>query len=98
MQEYLKSACRPWIPEQSPMVKRKPPNPMIVIGIDPHKSTHTATVVDAHTNKDLASLRIDATLKDYRRLLKWAQAWPQRRWAVENAEGLGRPFILAVGP
>lgn len=71
---------------------------MIVIGIDPHKSTHTATVVDAHTNKDLASLRIDATLKDYRRLLKWAQAWPQRRWAVENAEGLGRPFILAVGP
>lgn len=63
---------------------------MIVIGIDPHKSTHTATVVDAHTNKDLASLRIDATLKDYRRLLKWAQAWPQRRWAVENAEGLGR--------
>ncbi|MFD9668655.1 hypothetical protein ACFWAY_45005 [Rhodococcus sp. NPDC059968] len=35
---------------------------MIVIGIDPHKSTHTATAVDPVTNTDLGSLRIDATL------------------------------------
>ena len=31
---------------------------MIVIGVDPHKSTHTATAVDPVTNTDLGSLRV----------------------------------------
>lgn len=62
---------------------------MIVIGVDPHKSTHTAAAVDPVTNTDLGSLRIEATLADYRRMLAWAKQWPQRQWAVENAEGLG---------
>ena len=62
---------------------------MIFIGVDPHKSTHTAAAVDPVTNTDLGSLRVDATLAEYRRLLAWAKQWPHRRWAVENAEGLG---------
>ena len=62
---------------------------MIVIGIDPHKSTHTATAVDPVTNTNLGSLRIDATVAEYRRLMAWAKSWPQRQWAIENAEGLG---------
>lgn len=62
---------------------------MIIIGIDPHKTTHTATAVDPATNADIDSLRFDATIADYRRLLGWAKSWPQRRWAVENAHGLG---------
>ena len=33
---------------------------MIVIGIDPNKSTHTATAVDPAINTDLDSIRIDA--------------------------------------
>lgn len=73
---------------------------MIIIGIDPHKSTHTATAVDPVTNTDLGSLRIDATLADYRRMLAWAKQWPQRQWAVENAEGLGHhlaQWLLARG-
>ncbi|GAA3783588.1 hypothetical protein GCM10022206_23610 [Streptomyces chiangmaiensis] len=32
---------------------------MMLIGIDPHKSTHTATAVDPETNRDQASIRID---------------------------------------
>lgn len=73
---------------------------MMLIGVDPHKSTHTATAVEPETNKQVASIRIDATLPEYRRMLNWATRWPQRRWAVENAEGLGRhlaSWLLARG-
>lgn len=73
---------------------------MIVIGIDPHKTTHTATAVDAATNADLGSIRIDADLGHYQRLMTWAQSWPTRKWAIENAEGLGHHlalWLLAIG-
>jgi transposase len=62
----------------------------MLIGIDPHKTTHTATAVEPGTHQEVASIRIDASLKEYRRMLTWAQQWPQRTWAIENAEGLGR--------
>jgi transposase len=73
---------------------------MMLIGIDPHKSTHTATAIAPDANHAVASIRIDATLGEYRRMLTWARQWPQRRWAVENAEGLGRhltSWLLARG-
>ena len=73
---------------------------MMLIGIDPHKTTHTATAVEPHTNQEVASIRIEASLREYRRMLTWANQWPQRRWAVENAEGLGRhltSWLLARG-
>ena len=63
---------------------------MIIIGVDPHKSTHTANAVDAAANKTAGSLQIDASLPGYRRLLRWAGQFGERRWAVENARGLGR--------
>jgi hypothetical protein len=63
---------------------------MMIIGVDPHKSTHTATAVDPQTNRTVASVRIEASLADYRRLLRWAGQFDRRRWAIENAEGLGR--------
>lgn len=67
---------------------------MIVIGIDPHKCTHTATAVDPATNTDLGSIRIDSCITEYRRMLRWAKPWPQRRWAVENADGLGHHLAM----
>ena len=72
----------------------------MLIGVDPHKSTHTATAVEPDTNREVASIRIEATLREYRRMLTWAARWPQRRWAIENAEGLGRhlaSWLLARG-
>jgi transposase len=63
---------------------------MIIIGVDPHKSTHTANAVDAAANKTAGSLQIDASLPGYRRLLRWAGQFGERRQAVENARGLGR--------
>lgn len=73
---------------------------MIVIGIDPHKSTHTATALDPATNSDVGSLRIAASIADYQRLIGWAKAWPERTWAIENADGLGHHlalWLLALG-
>ncbi|MEV4418303.1 IS110 family transposase, partial [Catellatospora sp. NPDC049609] len=73
---------------------------MMLIGVDPHKSTHTATAVDPATNRDQASIRIDATLQEYQRMLDWACQWPTRRWAIENARGLGHhltEWLLARG-
>jgi transposase len=63
---------------------------LVIIGVDPHKRTHTASVVETGTDKVLATLQIDASFAGYRRLLKWASGFEQRRWAVENARGLGR--------
>jgi transposase len=73
---------------------------MMLIGIDPHKSTHTATAVDPEANSDRSSIRIEVTLADYQRMLDWARQWTQRQWAVENAEGMGRhvtSWLLARG-
>ena len=32
---------------------------MIIIGIDPHKRVHTASAVDAATNRRLATVEVD---------------------------------------
>ena len=63
---------------------------MIIIGVDPHKRVHTASAVDPATNRQLAAVEVEASLAGYRRLLRWASGFSERRWAVENARGLGR--------
>jgi anti-anti-sigma factor len=62
----------------------------MIIGVDPHKTSHTATAVDPATNAPIASLRINASLVGYRELMHWVKQFPQRRWAVEGSRGLGR--------
>src|SRR5262249_47040182 len=37
----------------------------------------------------LGQLRVRACAAPAERLLAWAQAWPQRTWAVEGAGGVG---------
>ncbi|MDE0370185.1 MAG: transposase [bacterium] len=61
----------------------------MIIGVDQHKGSHTATAVDAATNAAVSSVRVDATIGGYRQLLRWARQFGDRRWAVENARGLG---------
>ena len=63
---------------------------MVIIGVDPHKRVHVASVVEPATNRQVATLEVEASLAGYRRLLKWAGGFGERRWAVENARGLGR--------
>jgi transposase len=63
--------------------------PLITIGIDPHKRTHTAVVIDEHRRK-IGGLAVVASPAMTRTLLRWASAWPTRGWAVEGSDGLGR--------
>lgn len=62
---------------------------VVVIGIDPHKNSHTATAIHA-TRGDLGTIRVQATRSTTKQLLVWAGQWPDRRWAIEGAAGLGR--------
>jgi transposase len=62
---------------------------VITIGIDPHKRSLTAAALDSHSRL-LGQLRVSASGQAGRQLLAWAKQWPQRRWAVEGASGLGR--------
>ena len=74
--------------------------PLVVLGVDPHKQSHTATALVAGSQQQLASLRIPASPAGYQQLLRWARQFPQRRWAVENARGLGchlTRWLLARG-
>jgi len=73
---------------------------VVIIGVDPHKRQHTATAVEAATQQVLGTVEIAADLPGYRRLLRWAQRYESRRWAVENAHGLGRhlaQWLIARG-
>ena len=60
----------------------------VMIGIDPHKASHTAVAIDP-AEVPLGQLRVRASAVQAERLLGWAQAWPERAWAVEGAGGLG---------
>jgi hypothetical protein len=61
----------------------------VMIGVDPHKASHTAAALDDH-GQLLGQQRIPATLDGYQQLRQWAGRWPQRCWAVEGAHGIGR--------
>ncbi len=47
---------------------------MIVIGVDPHKASHTACAVDARTGELRAELSVSADRDGHARLLAWARA------------------------
>jgi transposase len=64
----------------------------VVIGIDPHKRSHTAVAVSAGEQL-LGQLRVQAMTRQSEVLLDWAERWPQRSWAIEGAHGLG--YLLA---
>jgi transposase len=70
-----------------------------MIGIDPHKASHTAAAIDP-AESDLGQVRVRAAAGQVERLLAWAEPWPERTWAVENAGGLGYLLsqqLLAAG-
>ena len=60
----------------------------IMIGIDPHKATHTAVAVDGEENV-LGEIKLGASNVQVLRLAEWAEPFGRRNWAVESAYGLG---------
>jgi transposase len=61
---------------------------VITIGIDPHKASYTAVALN-EAGHVLGEQRVAATRAMLERLLRWAERWPERVWAVEGATGLG---------
>jgi len=62
---------------------------VFIIGIDPHKGSHTAAVIDSDEQVvGEFSLRADCRQRD--RLLRFARSFTPRVWAVEGATGTGR--------
>ena len=61
---------------------------MFIIGIDPHKGSHTAAVID--TDEELVGeLSLQADRRQRERLLRWATPFEPRMWAIEGASGHG---------
>lgn len=66
---------------------------MVMIGIDPHKATHTAVAIDDRETV-LAERLVRATPRQVPQLVAWADTLGEDRiWAVESAGGLG--YLLA---
>jgi transposase len=61
---------------------------MTMIGIDPHKATHTAVAVD-DDEKVIGEVTLGASSSQVGQLTEWADGFGKREWAVESANGLG---------
>ena len=72
----------------------------VMIGIDPHKATHTAVAIDGD-ERPLARLQLTADRVQTGRLLAWAAPLgDDRTWAIESAGGLGKLLaqqLIGVG-
>jgi len=64
----------------------------VIIGVDPHKSTHTAVAI-CGDEAELGTITVRATLKQAEQLRKWAAPFGECTWAIESAGGLG--YLLA---
>jgi len=65
---------------------------MTMIGIDPHKATHTAVAVDDDEHV-IGEFTLEASNDQAERLCDWASMFTKREWAVESANGLG--YLIA---
>ncbi len=63
----------------------------VIIGVDPHKLSATIEVVDQQ-EKLLGAGRFSTDQAGYAAMRKYARSWPDRVWAVEGANGAGRPL------
>jgi len=59
-----------------------------MIGIDPHKATHTAVAVD-DDGQVIDAFTLEASSTQAERLCDWAEGLGKREWVVESASGLG---------
>jgi transposase len=74
---------------------------MVLLGVDPHKDTHTVVAVD-HTGRQLDQTTVAARTLGHGELVGWARSrWPERRlWAVEDCRHVSGRLerdLLAAG-
>ena len=61
----------------------------VLIGVDPHKASVAVAVVDQASGELVERAAFPQDRAGLRSLERWAKRFPERRWAVENASGLG---------
>jgi transposase len=62
----------------------------VLIGVDPHKASVATAVIDEASGGLLERASFPQNSAGLGSLERWARRFPERRWAVENAGGLGR--------
>ena len=61
----------------------------VVIGMDPHKRSATIEVMTAD-EAVLGGGRYGTDVSGYRAMRRAVRRWPERTWAVEGCQGIGR--------
>jgi transposase len=72
----------------------------VLIGVDPHKATLAVAAVKEAKGQLLERAVFPQERVGLRALERWARRFPERRWAMENAGGLGRHLagrLVAAG-
>jgi transposase len=64
----------------------------VIIGVDPHKATHTAVAISGE-EQELGRKKVRSSSQQADNLLAWATPFDGRTWAIESAGGLG--YLLA---
>jgi transposase len=62
----------------------------VLIGVDPHKGSVAVAAIDEAKGELLERASFPQDRAGLRALESWAKRFSERRWAVENASGLGR--------
>ena len=71
----------------------------VIIGMDPHKRSATIEVM-ASDETVVGGGRYGTGTAGYRAMLAGAKRWPERTWAIEGCQGIGRHIanrLLADG-
>jgi transposase len=68
----------------------------VLIGVDPHKASVTVAAVDEAVGELIERASFPQDRDGLRSLQRWARRFPERRWAVENAGGLGRHLAVRL--
>lgn len=64
----------------------------VIIGVDPHKASHTAVAIST-SEDELARKEVRATRSQVEQLLAWVEPFTARLWAIEGADGMD--YLLA---
>src|SRR5215208_1602866 len=76
--------------------KRRYARMKVLIGVDPHKASVAVAAVEEATSELVKRASFPQDRSGLRSLERWARRFPERRWAVENAGGLGRHLAVKL--
>jgi transposase len=68
----------------------------VLIGVDPHKASLAIAAIDEAKGELVERAAFPQDRAGLRALERWAKRFPERRWAVENACGLGRHLAVRL--